>query len=86
MDGQSDARVITAIEAAVTELVGAGVAGSICVPSWILPGAPRSKPIWPSFSACGRCIRGDPSITFGGWGKRASELGAGCPPRAPTLC
>ena len=44
MDGQSDARVISAIEAAVAELVGAGVAGSICVPSWILPGAPCSRP------------------------------------------
>ena len=44
MDGRSDAKVISATEAAVTKPVGAGAAGSICVPSRILPGAPRSRP------------------------------------------
>lgn len=76
------------MEAAVTERVGAGEAGSICVPSRTDP--PRSPhaadPTRPSLSARGSCIRGDPCTTFGGWARRASEPGVGCPPRAPTLC
>ena len=69
MDGWSDAKVITATEAMVTELVGAGAAGSICVPSRILPGAPPSRPHSAVAQCHGSYIRGDPSPTFGGWGE-----------------
>lgn len=78
--------MITAIEAAVTELVGAGVVGSICVPSDPPRSPTQQTPLGHRSAPVAGASGEIQAQLLEAGARRASELGAGCPPRAPTLC